>query len=110
MGKTKEIVPAHDYREMKSWVFTFRIEPPAGQVLSARNGQNVFFAAYSRALRQWFMVVPGHSEERIAEPQMIFVDRKYAKAHEKDFSLVGRRPSIRLREGKRKVVQYELAL
>ncbi len=91
----------------KSWVLAYRIEPPTC-VVSARNGANVFFAAYSRPFQHWYMVVPGHTEEEIDEPQMILVEADYAKAHEKDVQV--RRPTIKLREGKKKAVQYELAL
>lgn len=94
---------------MKSWFFTFRIEPPSC-VVSARNGANVFFAAHSRVLGRWYMVIPGRNEEQIDEPQMIFVEADYAKAHERDIGTSVRRPTIRLREGKKKVVQFELAL
>ena len=91
---------------MSLWVFTFRVEPPSC-VVSARNGGSVFFAAYSRALRQWYMVLPG-GEEKIDEPQMIFVTSEYADTHKREN--IARRPSVRLREGKQKLVQYELAI
>lgn len=91
---------------MKSWVSAFRIDPPVG-VVSARNGGSVFFAAFSRVLRQWYMLVPG-GEEKIDEPQMIFVEREYVEAHKRDISRVPRRPTIKLREGK--LVQFELAI
>lgn len=90
---------------MKSWVFTFRLDPPSG-VVSARNGACVFFAAYVPVLGVWSMVYPG-GEETIDEPQMIFVDDEYAKTHQR--SACGRRPTIRLRE-KKKELQFELAL
>ncbi len=93
--------------EAMSWVFTFRVDPPTG-VVSARNGASVFFAAFSRALRQWYMVPPGQPEEKIAEPQMIFVSQEYADTHKRES--VGRRPGVRLREGKQKLVQFELGL
>lgn len=92
---------------MKNWVFTFRVDPPTGTVVSARNGGSVFFAGYSRLLRQWFMVYPG-GEEKIDEPQMLFVEDEYAKAHERQN--VGRRPTIKLRESKTKPIQFELGL
>lgn len=93
---------------MKSWAFTFRLEPPNG-VFSARNGGSVFFSAYSRILNQWYLVANG-SEEKIDPPQMIFVEAEYAKAHAKDIGTCVRRPTIRLRESKKKPVQFELAL
>ena len=89
-----------------NWVFSFRVEPPTG-VFSARNGVSVFFSAYSRLLDQWYLVANG-TEEKIDPPQMIFVESDYAKAHEKEESV--RRPTIRLRESKKKAVQFELAL
>lgn len=94
---------------MKHWVFTFRVEPPAGTVFSARNAEgSYFFCAYIPVLRRWEMVVPGGPNETIDEPQMIFVTQEYADTHKRDG--VGRRPSIKLREGKQKSVQYELAI
>ena len=95
---------------MKSWFFTYRIEPPTDRVFSARNGSDVFFAAFSRVLRRFYMVKPGAGEEQIDMPQMIYLDSEYAKAHEKDVSTQVRRPTIRLREEKKKEVQYQLAL
>lgn len=89
-----------------NWIFSFRIEPPTG-VFSARNGGSVFFSAYSRLLDQWYLVANG-SEEKIDPPQMIFVSEDYAKAHEKDMRV--RRPTIKLRESKKKAIQFELAL
>lgn len=92
---------------MKHWTFSFRIKPP-DRVVSARNGANVFFAAYSNLLRRWYMVYPG-GEEKISEPQMILVEEQWAKDHPQDLSQ-GRRPTIKLREPKGKAVQYQLAL
>ena len=94
---------------MKSWVFTFRVVPPTHTV-SARNGADVFFAGYSRVLQRWTMVLPGGCEEHIDEPQMIFLEDEYAKAHAKDLSESVRRPAVRLRKGKEKAVQCQLAL
>lgn len=95
---------------MKSWIFSCRVHPPTERVFSARNGGSVFSAAFSRVLNQWYMVIPGSGEEKIDEPQMIFVDAEYAKANTKDIGRSVRRPTIRLREGKHKSVQYQLAL
>lgn len=93
---------------MKHWVFTFRVDPPTGCVFSARNGASVFFCAYIPVLRRWEMVVPGGPNETIDEPTMIFVSQEYADTHKREG--VGRRPTIKLREGKQKAVQYELSL
>ncbi len=89
---------------MMKWVFAFHVDPPTW-VVSARNGASVFFAGYVKVLRQWYMVFPG-GEEKIDQPQMIFVTADYADTHKREN--VGRRPSVKLREGK--LVQYELAL
>lgn len=94
---------------MKHWVFAFRVDPPIGFVVSARTGGSVFFAAYSRPLDQWFMVYPG-GEERIAEPQMLFLEEEYVSEHTRDLSKVVRRPTTTLRQGKQKTVQFELAI
>jgi len=96
--------------QMKSWILPCRVHPPTDRVFSARNGGSVFSAAFSRVLNQWYMVIPGNGEEKIDEPQMIFVDDEYAKANKKDIGQSVRRPTIRLREVKHKAVQFELAL
>jgi hypothetical protein len=96
--------------KMKSWVFTFRVEPPTDRVFSARNGADVFFAAHSRVLQRFYMVIPGHGEEEIDEPQMVYLEDDYAKAHAKDIGTSVRRPTLRLRESKKKSVQFELGL
>ncbi len=62
-----------------TWVISGRVEPPTW-VVSARNGASIFFAAYSKVLRQWFFVYPG-GEERIDEPQMILVEEDYVRDH-----------------------------
>jgi hypothetical protein len=92
----------------KSWVFSFRVNPPTDRVFSARNGSDVFFAAHSRVLQRFYMVIPGRGEEEIDEPQMIYLEDDYAKAHAKDIGTYVRRPTLRLRESK--AVQFELAL
>lgn len=58
---------------MKSWVFTSHVEPPTG-VVTGRFGQSIMFVAYSRLLRQWYWIVPG-GEEKIAEPEMLYVEQ-----------------------------------
>ncbi len=67
---------------MKSWCFSCRLEPPTW-VVSARDGSNVFFAAHSRALRQWYHVYPG-GEKEIDAPQMILVTEEYVRQHPND--------------------------
>ena len=94
---------------MTSWIFTYCVHPPTDRVFSARNGADVFFAAYSKILDQWYLCANGQ-EEKIDTPAMLFLDSEYVNAHEKDVSTQVSRPTLRLREGKRKAVQFELAL
>lgn len=71
---------------MKSWIFTDRVEPPSG-VVSGRFGASVMSVAYSRLLRQWYWIYPGGGEEKIAQPQMLFLDEEWARANPaKNFS------------------------
>jgi hypothetical protein len=70
---------------MKHWTFTARVEPPTG-VVSGRFGGSVMFVAYSKPLHQWYWIYPG-GEEKIAQPQMLFLDEEWARAHPaKNFS------------------------
>lgn len=67
------------------WILTGRVEPPTG-VVSGRFGASVMFVAYSKLLRQWYWIYPG-GEEKIPEPQMLFLDEKWAREHpSKNFS------------------------
>lgn len=66
---------------MKSWVITATIDPTKlTGVLSGRFGASVMFCAYDKFWRHWVMVFPG-GEEKIAQPHMILVDEKFAKAN-----------------------------
>jgi hypothetical protein len=65
---------------MKVWVEARTIEPPEFTV-SGRFGSSVMFVAYWRVLDQWVWLQPGGIEEKIAEPQMIFVEQDYANKH-----------------------------
>lgn len=63
---------------MMRWVITGTIDPTKLEgVVSGRDGGNIMFVAYSRALRKWFWVIPGETEREIPEPQMILVDESY---------------------------------
>jgi hypothetical protein len=57
------------------WVRIRDVEEIPKKVMSVRTGADVFFAAYSAALDQWYMVVPGHGEERIEPPTEIFIEQ-----------------------------------
>lgn len=63
---------------------TSRVEPPTG-VVSARFGGSYIFAGYSRVLRQWYWIIPG-GEEKIAAPEMIFVEDDYVRTHTQEAS------------------------
>src|SRR5438477_7422824 len=64
---------------VKHWTLTFRVIPPS-EVVSARFGGSVFFAAYSKWLRQWYLIANG-TEEKIEEPQMLFLEEDYVRTH-----------------------------
>jgi hypothetical protein len=64
---------------MKQWIFTFRVEPPAG-VVSGRFGNSVMFVAYQRLTDQWHWIYPGGAE-KIEEPQMLFLDETWVREH-----------------------------
>lgn len=66
---------------MKVWVETRLIEPPHNVTMSGRFGNSIMFVAYSKLLRQWYWLQPGGIEEKIAEPQEIFLDEDYVNKH-----------------------------
>ena len=82
-----------------SWVSVWRIPPPANEVIQVRFGASICFAAYSRVLKQWFMVANG-KEERIEEPPLWFCrDPEYSKTHQRDFQEPMRRENpLRIRK------------
>jgi hypothetical protein len=59
------------------------------------------FVAYERWAAQWFWVYPGGAE-RIAEPEHIFVDDEWARAHtlEKPRTQIEKK-AVNIRRGKR---------
>jgi hypothetical protein len=66
--------------EVKRWVFTARIDPgDLGKVVSGRFGSSVMFVHYSR-FTGWHWIYPG-GEEKIAEPEMLFLDPEWCEAH-----------------------------
>jgi hypothetical protein len=86
---------------MKRWVFTWRVAPPVNQTISVRFGSSVMFGAYSKFLDQWYMVVPGGTFEKIAEPPMFFCDEEWAATHKRDFAEHPRRENpLRIRARK----------
>ena len=66
-----------DIRSVKRWVITGTVNPPKG-VVSGRFGASVMSVAYSQLVRQWYWIYPG-GEEKIAQPQMVFVEETWAR-------------------------------
>ena len=62
------------------WVDTWTIEPPTHTV-SARFGNSYIFAGYDKWLDRWWWLQPNGIQERIAEPEQIFVTEKWAREH-----------------------------
>jgi len=90
---------------MMRWVFASRIEPADIEgTISARCGCNVFFAAFSK-VTGWLWIYPG-GEEKIAEPQMLFVDEEWAREHPRRSPVISRENPLRIR--KQKVEQLRL--
>jgi hypothetical protein len=65
---------------VKVWVDTNTVEQPT-DVVSGRFGSSVMFVAYDRLLRRWYWLQPKGVSEKIPEPQQIFVEKKWARAH-----------------------------
>jgi hypothetical protein len=65
---------------MKIWVETRLVEPPE-HTISGRFGGSVMFVGYFKALNEWRWLQPGGIEEKIAEPEAIFLDEDYVKKH-----------------------------
>lgn len=62
------------------WVITSTIDPTKLKgVVTGRFGASVMFVWYSKFLRQWYWVYGGGHEEKIAEPQMLFLDEDWAR-------------------------------
>lgn len=57
------------------WVLCWRVKPPSGITLMVRSGGSVFFAAVSE-WSGWKMLVPGHGEEKIAQPDEWFITQE----------------------------------
>ena len=85
---------------MKVWVETRLIKPPEGTV-TARFGSSVMFVAYFRALDQWRWIQPYSVEERIAEPEALFLDEDYVRNNMLTTARARRDKPTRIRRGKR---------
>jgi hypothetical protein len=75
------------------------------QTVMVKSGGSVFNAAYSKWLRQWYLVA-GSYMEQISEPQFIWCSDEYARAHPRQTPV--RQNPLRLR--KTKSVQLSLSL
>jgi hypothetical protein len=65
---------------MKVWIETRTIKPPEFTV-SGKFGSSVMFVGYFKVLDEWRWLQPYGIEERIAEPEMIFVEKDYVDKH-----------------------------
>jgi hypothetical protein len=66
--------------------------------VSGRFGGSVMFVSYSRFLRQWYWITPG-SEEKIAQPQMLFLDPDWVVLHPSK-TFVAREKPLRIKQPK----------
>jgi hypothetical protein len=64
------------------------------------------FVAYSRLLRQWYWITPG-SEEKIAQPQMLFLDPEWVALHPSK-TFVAREKPLVIRKPKTEQLMFEL--
>jgi hypothetical protein len=80
---------------------TWRVEPPVNQTISVRFGSTVMFGAYSKFLDQWYMVCPGGTLEKIAEPPLWYCSNDWARGHQRDLAKHPRRENpLRIRAAK----------
>lgn len=83
---------------MKRWVITATVDSTKlPGVVSGRFGASVMFVSYSKIFGCWEWVYPG-GIERIAEPQMLFIDEQWASQNRK--LGVKRENSHRIRKSK----------
>ena len=66
---------------MRVWIETWRVVPPPNVTMSGCFGGSYMFVAYSPWLDQWYWIQPGGIEEKIPEPEKIFVDEAWARDH-----------------------------
>ena len=85
---------------MKVWIETRLVEPPPGTVTGAF-GCSVMFVAYFKWIGEWRWLQPGGIEERIPEPEKLFLDEEYIAAHTLKTPRGRREKPSRIRPGKR---------
>jgi hypothetical protein len=65
---------------MKIWVETRLVEPP-DHTVTGSFGSSVMFVAYFKWLNEWRWLQPNNIEEKIAEPEKLFLDENYVRSH-----------------------------
>ena len=68
----------HLIAAVKVWIETRRVRQPTGTVTGAF-GCSVMFVAYFKWLDEWRWLQPGGIEERIPEPEKLFLDADYVE-------------------------------
>ena len=68
-------------RRVKVWIETRLVEPPASCTVTGAFGCSVMFVAYFKWIGEWRWLQPGGIEERIPEPEKLFLDEEYIAAH-----------------------------
>src|SRR5215475_9685086 len=95
---------------MTRWILTGRIDPAAiPGVVSGRFGASAMFVAYDRLRAQWMWIYPG-GEEKIAEPQMLFLDENWAREHPGKKSRGRRENPLAIRRQKSEQLVFDLCL
>lgn len=84
---------------LKRWVETRLIEPPDHSVMG-RFGCSVMQVAYLRMIDQWVWLQPYGVEEKIPEPEKIFVGEDYIREHTLATPRGRREKPTRIRRGK----------
>jgi hypothetical protein len=84
----------------KEWIDSSLVEPTELEgVISGRVGSNVFFCSYVKHIG-WRWIVPAASSEEIAEPEKLFLEPSWAKAHPRKSPVPLREKRLRIRKQK----------
>jgi len=65
---------------MKIWIETRLVEPPEHTV-SGAFGVSIMFVGYYKWLNEWRWLQPGGIEEKIPEPERLFLEEEYVRTH-----------------------------
>lgn len=85
---------------MKLWVETRLVRPPDHTVMG-RFGASIMDVAYDRWLDRWVWVQPHGIEEKIAEPEFLFLEQDYIANNMLRTPRGRREQPSRIRGGKR---------